>query len=384
MGKRTTILLTAMSAAALTLTGCNESDMAKVNQITQQFNQMAEQFEAISENVNVIAEKAEAIDTEQINESVASITQSAEELSEMTEETVESVNDISEDVSEADVAEITEEDIAEAFEGTPIGNIMDLSGRSNQAIIDARARYEEGMAMIMEGYEGLKNIADNSSAASTAKGTIRDSFDYAVEMAEGANIVADSINILRDEYKAMGEDVVEFADAMGIENDNIDLLKEILEKIPDDKIVAVSPEIIDKLSDAEAEMILALNNPENVDKVEIEPVVEEVFDEVEPIADQIDAYKDKSTEYYKQANKAAQKFLSDVKAAGSGDVTTDAVIDYVDDFLKAYEDLDVGSLIDDKQIDDVKDMLVQSEDQVLDSISSVKEQIKNQLKKEKE
>lgn len=371
------VFMMIFAVSALVLTGCSDADMAKLDKMASQFETMSTQFESIASNVNTIAEKASAIDTEQITESVESITESAESLADATAETVEAVNDISNDVSEVSDEEVSIEDISEVFSDTPIDILINYPSRNAKIIAEARAKYEEGMAMLQEGYDGLSSV---SSEAETIKSGVRMTFDNAEKVLIGANTTAESLEILINDYSEMARDLVTICDTLGIENDNIEQLRKIAYIFEDDvKLQFVNPETIDSLEDAKAELLVALNNPENLDEVNIDSYINDVFKDLKPVADGLNDFNENVSNATKQINQASQVIIKEAKAYG----IDDAGLDIIGDILKEYEDADIY-LVNINGTKDVNIIFDYAKNQVKINANKYINDFKKQLEKEKE
>lgn len=367
-------VLTSIAIGAFFLTGCSEADMATMNQMTSQFN-------TIANNVNTIAAKTSQIDTTTINKGVASIAESATEIADNTAETVEYVNEISEDINVLAGNEITREDILEAYEDTPIAAVISYPERNEKALADAKAKYNKGIEMITEGYNGLVAMPNNTK---TVKGTVRDSFDYAEEIIVGANTVSEAINDLRKEYASMSNDMIEVADILGVEGDNVDALRDITALTEMDIDLFVIPEeTIDQMRDAEAEILLALNKPETVDEVDVDAVIDEVFDELKPVTDNVTRINKNISVVAKLANRAAQDIIEEVEKYGTGDPTADETIEYIDGILKEYEDADIY-VIDIDGTGDANKLVDYVRSEVKKQVDGAKNIVKKQLESEKE
>ena len=373
MRNRTRYLALLLSLSTLFMTGCSASDMDKLNRISTQ-------FESIAKNVNTIAEKSNSLDTEQINESIASITESVEELNENTSETVEIISDVQEDLIAIGDNEITDEIIREAYEGTPIASIMDYSERGETAINDAKAKYEEGMALFIRGRDGLYSLQD---ANKSIKGNIESSFDYTIDMINGGNMIAEGISLLLNEYSKMGKDILNVADVIGMDTDDNDELLALKAALyitqNETEIYFIDPKVIDTLENTKEEILSSLDNPEYIDEIDSDAQIDELFDSLKIASTKLQDAEELMSKQYKRANKAAQSVLTEVQDIGTGDEKADATIDLINETLKAFENVEISIPISDYE--EISDDIDSFKDQVKDVINQSKESIKKELKK---
>lgn len=374
MRNRTRYLALSLSLSTLLMSGCSSTDMDKLNHI-------ATQFESIAQNVNTIAEKSQELDTQQINESVASITESVEEMTESTSETVEIVNDVQEDLIAIGDNEITDEVIKEAYEGTPIASILDYSERGETAINDAKAKYEEGMALFIRGRDGLFSLKD---ANMSIKGNVNASFDYTIDMINGGNMIAEGISLLLNEYSKMGKDILNVADTLGIDTDDSDeltMLKAALYITQNEtEIYFIDPKVVDSLEATRDDLISALDNPEYIDDINTDEQIDQLFDSLKVASTKLQDAEGLMSKQYQRANKAAQYVLTEVKGNGTGDKKADATIDLINETLKAFEDVEISIPISDYE--EIEDDIDSFKDQLKDLIVKSKEDVKKELKKD--
>jgi len=362
------IFMAVAITSSMFLSGCSDADMAKLNK-------MASQFETISENVNTIAEKANEIDSEQIAESVESISESAQTISEATEETVETVSEEPADVADIDELDISLEDIMEVYGDTPAGILLELPDRNMQAIADAREQYTKGLNMLNEGYAALM-AAEKSSAS--VKTRIRDAFDGAEEMLKGANLASDSLSVLVENYTDMASDLLKVADVVGIENDNIDALKEAVESMPKDIDFYVVPtDVIDQIEDIKAEVLVAISN-NDLSEIDVDKEIDAVFEELKPLVEGLNELNESSAVIMKEANKAAQSIIDESAKYGiKGDG-----LDLAKKILEVYEDEKVV-VIDIETDQSIDEMFEKAQDLIKDKVKDGQDYIDKNLNKKK-
>lgn len=290
-------------SAALLLTGCSQAsiDMEKLQRIT--------------DNCNQIAENVSQINTEELNESIQETTETVNEVAKWVEVDVveEIMNDTEEESEEeydddifaddVDIFDILDEEAVAEIVMEPVMAQVDAITADAELILEqANELKNEGLELIMEGLELLKELSDETEISDEV---LDDAIEGLSLLVEGSNKISEAANLIIQGSARTANDIVAQAELLGIEGEELDLLKATLEKAQEIQIYAFSDDVIDQLEEAKdmiSEYSSVLQGGEDID-INLEVVVD--FNQIEAQLEAIPGYVEEVKKLIGSANEAA-------------------------------------------------------------------------------
>ena len=331
------ILALTLAGSMVFLCGCTELNVSGIdmNQFDMgQIDELAASADSISNNVNTMIEKANDGSIEQLETDIDSMSESVAELEAATAETADLVAALQENFMEIPFDELDYDAILAAYDDSPIGTVMNIEGNANAAITEAEAKYNEGMQLYMDSYNSLAAL---DLTEGTVKHGIHEVYYYAEEMVNGLNLATEGLAILIDRFSDMGSDVIEVAELAGVEEtEELALLKDVLAVTGDNlHIYIMGPDTHEIFDESETKLVAQLSDTDLIDGLDADPVIDEIFDEIEPVTENIKELNAAASDYVKAYSPAAKAVISEVKASGIVDESTSEQLDMISEIIDA-------------------------------------------------